>query len=97
MCFGARFMRLVVVAAALALAGCDAPEGAIQAASSDAASSAMQGEAEKACAAMTGFGPGALHGLTEQTQAMLKREYEACVTQVAHGDPPALRGRTEAP
>lgn len=90
-------MRGVVALAALALAGCDAPGETARETSGGAEASSMQGEAEKACAAMTGFGPGTSHGLTEQTRALLRREYEACVAEVARGDAPALRGRTEAP
>ncbi len=81
-------MRALLFAAVL-LAGCDG------AAIGPVAEPAMavdpdRVEAEKACAAITGYRPG---GADE----VLGAEYAACVAAVVDDKAPELRGRTDAP
>lgn len=97
-------MRVVAFLVVLVLSGCD---GAPVASSGEAGevASAMQSEAEKACAEMTNNLPEKLRGMNAETQALVKREFKLCVEAVARDDtpvdqvaaPPGLRGRTEAP
>lgn len=97
-------MRVVAFLAVLALAGCDAAPVQSSGEAGEVAS-AMQTEAEKACAEMTNNLPEKLRGLPAETQALVKREFKLCVEQVTKdepgvdqaGAPPGLRGRMDAP
>ena len=97
-------MRVVAFLGVLALAGCDAAPAASSGGAGEVAS-AMQTEAEKACAEMTNNTPEKLRGMNAETQALVRREFKLCVDAVARDDapvdqvaaPPGLRGRTEAP
>lgn len=97
-------MRVVAFLGVLALAGCDAAPAAPLSGPGEVAS-AMQTEAEKACAEMTNNTPEKLRGMNAEMQALVRREFKLCVDAVARDDapvdqvaaPPGLRGRTDAP
>jgi len=81
-------MRGLLFATVL-LAGCDA---ASIASSGDPAGAVdtKRVEAEKACAAVTGYLPGV-------RDKVLAGEYKACVAAVMEAKEPEMRGRTAAP
>lgn len=97
-------MRVVMLLAVLALAGCE-PAPVQSSGEAGEVASAMQTEAEKACAEMTNNTPEKLRGMNAETQALVRREFKLCVDAVAKDEapvdqvaaPPGLRGRTEAP
>lgn len=80
-------MRGILFAAVL-LAGCDGPRGPV--AEPAVAVDQDRVEAEKACAAITGYRPGG-------TDALLAEEYKSCVAAVSDDKAPELRGRADTP
>lgn len=97
-------MRVVALLALLALAGCDQPPVQPVSETGEPAS-ALQTEAEKACAEMTNSTPERMASMSAQTKALVKREFQLCVAEVTKGEvddalpaeAPGLRGHTEAP
>jgi hypothetical protein len=89
-------MRVAVVLV-LALTGCGRAPQESAGVTGAPAKSVMQTEAEKACAAMTRYSPGEMQGKPAETQALMRREYDLCVSSVAADDAPGLRGRTTEP
>lgn len=95
------------MALALMAAACGGPVQSGANAPAEPAKTVMEAEAEKACAGMTNFSAETLAGKPAETQALLRREYDLCVTSVASGkdepaatavaDGPALRGRSPTP
>ena len=97
-------MRVVAFLAVLALAGCDQPPVQPMGDPGESAS-AMQTEAERACAEMTNSTPERMAEMSAQTKMLVKREFQRCVADVTKGEvddatpeeAPGLRGHTEAP
>jgi hypothetical protein len=77
-----------ILFAAMLLAGCDGAR--VRAAEPAVEVDPDRVEAEKACAAITGYRPGG-------TDKLLAEEYKACVGAVAEDGAPELRGRSEDP
>lgn len=92
-------MRHLVFAAVLfapLLAGCDAPAAPVETASAGPVRTTEQIEAQRACGELTGYRADA--EAASETDQLRAQEYAACVDAVLKVDqPPALRGRTDAP
>lgn len=88
-------MRLVsVFVLVLTLSACDdAGPPEVDAGGDRPQISAEQVEAERVCAELTGYTPGAAE-TDPGTTAKRQKEYKDCVAAVTGGDKPELRGRT---
>jgi len=91
-------MRLVsALILVAALAGCDdaAPAATLEAGGDRPQVTAEKVEAERACAELTGYQPGAVTTDAAGTEALRLKDFRACVATVIGGEPaaPELRGR----